>query len=212
MILPNQTGKLLLVWELLRVFLFCVFTMQKIFHGGRFTQSMIWQEHGFPKTRKCLKARISVYCGECDEDCDPRYHLMDRKKYRIGQKTINNRHYKRREPARDGPDRKERMTHHNLKCWPKYFAEIGWGRKTFEVRFNDRNYRVGDTIELREFDPVRQMYSGLWIFVHVSYVMHGGPAFSVNSHWCIMGIKLPDNHEWPIKFRRRWRKNFSPAC
>lgn len=42
---------------------------------------------------------------------------------------------------------------HELKCRPEYFQRIVSGQKTFEVRKNDRNYQVGDTLVLKEFDP-----------------------------------------------------------
>lgn len=45
------------------------------------------------------------------------------------------------------------MKAHILKCHPHFFAAIVEGRKTFEIRRNDRNYCVGDTFTLREYDP-----------------------------------------------------------
>ena len=41
---------------------------------------------------------------------------------------------------------------HELKIAPKFYEAIICGEKTFEVRKNDRYYRVGDTLMLREFD------------------------------------------------------------
>ncbi len=45
------------------------------------------------------------------------------------------------------------MAHHELKCHPHFFAAIVEGKKTFEIRRDDRKYRVGDTMTLREYDP-----------------------------------------------------------
>lgn len=45
------------------------------------------------------------------------------------------------------------MAHHDLKCHPHFFAAIVEGKKTFEIRRNDRAYRVGDTMTLKEYDP-----------------------------------------------------------
>ncbi len=42
---------------------------------------------------------------------------------------------------------------HELKIWPQYYARVADGSKTFEVRKNDRNFQMGDTVELRYFDP-----------------------------------------------------------
>jgi len=38
---------------------------------------------------------------------------------------------------------------HKLKISEKYFNEVGLGIKNFEVRKDDRDYEVGDILELR---------------------------------------------------------------
>ena len=45
------------------------------------------------------------------------------------------------------------MKTHELKCHPHFFAAIAEGRKTFEIRRDDRHYAIGDLLALREFDP-----------------------------------------------------------
>ena len=49
-----------------------------------------------------------------------------------------------------------------LKTHPKWFAGLWDGSKPFEIRFDDRGYKVGDKMILREFDPESQgdPYSG----------------------------------------------------
>lgn len=44
------------------------------------------------------------------------------------------------------------IQHHELKTSPGYFEQIWQGLKTFEIRYDDRGYQRGDTVELREFD------------------------------------------------------------
>lgn len=46
-----------------------------------------------------------------------------------------------------------RGTVHILKCWPEYFQAVKSGAKTFEIRKNDRDYQVGDWLDLHEYDP-----------------------------------------------------------
>ena len=46
------------------------------------------------------------------------------------------------------------MTTHNLKTWSCYFIEVLAGNKTFELRKNDRDYKVGDTLNLIEVDEI----------------------------------------------------------
>lgn len=45
------------------------------------------------------------------------------------------------------------MTTHVLKTWPAFFEPVWAGEKTFEIRFDDRAYQRGDTVELCEWDP-----------------------------------------------------------
>ncbi len=48
--------------------------------------------------------------------------------------------------------------HHKLKCLPPFFQAVLDGRKTFEVRRDDRGFQAGDDVTLREFDPKLQGY------------------------------------------------------
>ena len=42
------------------------------------------------------------------------------------------------------------MTEHILKLNDRYFDAVANGIKTFEIRKNDRDYKVGDTLVLKE--------------------------------------------------------------
>jgi Domain of unknown function (DUF3850) len=42
---------------------------------------------------------------------------------------------------------------HELKTWPEFFDRLIDGSKNFEIRKNDRGYRVGDRLRLQEFVP-----------------------------------------------------------
>lgn len=59
---------------------------------------------------------------------------------------------------------------HELKCWPEYFQVIWERRKTFEIRKHDRNFQAGDTLKLREWDPITNNYTGAWTRRRVTYV------------------------------------------
>lgn len=41
---------------------------------------------------------------------------------------------------------------HDLKLTPPYFQAVMEGRKTFEVRQNDRGFQAGDSVTLKEWD------------------------------------------------------------
>lgn len=46
------------------------------------------------------------------------------------------------------------MTTHALKIWPTPFRDLQEGHLTFQVRQDDRDYRSGDVLVLKEFEPV----------------------------------------------------------
>jgi len=77
---------------------------------------------------------------------------------------------------------------HVLKTWPKYFQAIIKGDKTFEVRRKDRNYKVGNILNLLEFDPVKNDYTGKSIMVRVTYILDEGP-YMPRDYLC-MAIKV----------------------
>lgn len=45
------------------------------------------------------------------------------------------------------------MKTHELKTINPFFSDVWDELKSFEVRFNDRDYKVGDLLLLREFNP-----------------------------------------------------------
>lgn len=45
---------------------------------------------------------------------------------------------------------------HSVKCWPYQYNLILTGLKTFDLRWNDRDYRTGDVLHLHEYDPERR--------------------------------------------------------
>lgn len=74
---------------------------------------------------------------------------------------------------------------HKLKTLPEYFEAVVNGRKTFEVRRDDRPFADGDTLLLEEWDGSR--YTGRTIKASVGYVLRGEYC---RDGYCVMGIKL----------------------
>ena len=60
---------------------------------------------------------------------------------------------------------------HELKTLPIYFEEVIEGRKSFEVRKNDRNFKVGDMLALNEYDAEKKEYTGNSCLVYVDYIL-----------------------------------------
>ncbi len=78
------------------------------------------------------------------------------------------------------------MTLHRLKCWRSNFLDIVDGKKPFEVRVNDRDYRVGDILELWEWFPQLCATSGRVARVRVSSMVQG--RFGLSANVCVMGF------------------------
>lgn len=57
---------------------------------------------------------------------------------------------------------------HKLKILPEYFEAVIKGLKTFEIRKNDRDYKVGDKIVLREYNG--RKYTGREVLAHIRYI------------------------------------------
>ena len=59
---------------------------------------------------------------------------------------------------------------HQLKIFPDHFNDVISGRKTFEVRRNDRDFHVGDLLALNEYDAVFG-YTGRSCLVRTDYIL-----------------------------------------
>lgn len=62
---------------------------------------------------------------------------------------------------------------HALKILPSYFEDVMSGKKTFEIRKNDRDYKVGDLLALNEYTETEEYigYSGRSCLVKVDYIL-----------------------------------------
>lgn len=79
------------------------------------------------------------------------------------------------------------MKNHDLKCWPEFFQAIVDGRKTFEIRKDDRGFAVGDALTLREWDYEMACYTGRARVVEVTYIARD--VFGIPSDVVVMGIR-----------------------
>jgi len=60
---------------------------------------------------------------------------------------------------------------HRVKSWPSFFEPTLAGVKTHDVRrMTDRDYQVGDTLRLMEFDPEKRQYTGRELCVRITYI------------------------------------------
>lgn len=75
---------------------------------------------------------------------------------------------------------------HDLKILPQYFEDVISGKKKFELRKNDRDYKVGDMFVLREWNPEKG-YTGR-DFIHcIGYILKDCPEFGLMDGYVIFG-------------------------
>ena len=82
---------------------------------------------------------------------------------------------------------------HKLKTDTEVFQAVVDGRRTFEIRFNDRDFKVGDELVLLETihtgeqmnygEPL--LYSGNELRKTISYVLSG---YCLQDGWVVLGI------------------------
>jgi hypothetical protein len=82
------------------------------------------------------------------------------------------------------------MKIHKLKVWPPYLNDLTSGRKTFEWRFNDRDYEIDDILIMMGWDPNEKLFIGEPWVCRITYLMKG-PIFGIPNHFVIMSITKP---------------------
>lgn len=76
---------------------------------------------------------------------------------------------------------------HELKTHDGPFQAIKMGQKTFEFRYNDRNYKPGDSVLLREYLPNLGKYTQDVIKANIGFCLYG-PAFGVPENYVVFSI------------------------
>jgi hypothetical protein len=68
------------------------------------------------------------------------------------------------------------------------------GEKRFDMRLNDRNYKVNDVCVFREYDPTTETYTGASITRFVTFIMQGAgvgaikPLQGLHHGHCILSL------------------------
>jgi ASC-1-like (ASCH) protein len=78
---------------------------------------------------------------------------------------------------------------HSLKTVNPYFEAVWQGLKTFEVRENDRDYKVGDLLCLKEWDHKGERYTGRETTVEITYILDDFREV-IRSGYVVIGFKI----------------------
>jgi hypothetical protein len=74
---------------------------------------------------------------------------------------------------------------HELQILPTYFAEVKSREKRAEYRYNDRNFKVGDILVLREYE--NGGYTGRHLHFKITHILED--VYSMPEKWVILSIK-----------------------
>lgn len=77
------------------------------------------------------------------------------------------------------------MKAHEIKILSNYFEAVRLGIKNFEIRKNDRNYRIGDNVVLKEWKGDK--YTGREIKKRITYIVYG-PCYGLTKGNCVMAL------------------------
>ena len=73
---------------------------------------------------------------------------------------------------------------HELKIQSEYFVAVNNKTKTFEIRKNDRDFKVGDKILLREIDSCGK-YTGRMSWWEITYITD----YAQQENYVVMAIR-----------------------
>ena len=80
------------------------------------------------------------------------------------------------------------MKTHEVKILPNYYEDVLSGKKTFELRKDDRDYKVGDLIVLKEYDSSENVYTGREKMYGIGYILRNCPEYGLQEGYCILGL------------------------
>lgn len=122
-----------------------------------------------------------------------KHELTEEQKYEAEQRKIDRETKKKLQEMED----EEKMAHlpsdegpkiHRIKLASNYYDDIATGKKTFELRKNDRGYREGHKLELLEFAEGR--HTGRVIKADIVYMLEDYTG--LEDGYCILGIRVTE--------------------
>lgn len=81
---------------------------------------------------------------------------------------------------------------HAVKTWTKFYDPQVKGEKLFELRKDDRPYKVGDIFLSQEFDSKKNEYTGNETPFRITYILRDAEIFGLKPGYCILQLKELD--------------------
>lgn len=147
------------------------------------------------KTGTCKKCDQYINKAEAEKTEEQRYSeeqdridRKTRKKLREMEDEEKMKHLPSdRQNAQEPQDKQGPGRTHKLKLTVKYFDAVCNGSKTFELRKNDREYKVGDILEMEEYGG-GGVGTGRAVKAVITYILEGYAG--LEDGYCILSIKI----------------------
>jgi ASC-1-like (ASCH) protein len=75
---------------------------------------------------------------------------------------------------------------HRLKTLTQYFENVQNGRKSAELRLNDRDYQVGDILVLEGYDANDKLYVGGSVTKQITHILSG--CRGLEPGYCVLSL------------------------
>lgn len=90
------------------------------------------------------------------------------------------------------------MNNHELKTINPHFKNLWCGVKKFEIRKNDRDFKEGDVLILKEYEPESDTYTGRFLKCRITHVLADDDyPMGLKEGYCILSLRIFTgcNHE-----------------
>ena len=94
-----------------------------------------------------------------------------------------------------GTPRDSSPKYHYMRCDAQPFVDVWQGRKSFEIRLNDREFQVGDVLILQQTEgspenpDARHRYTGCYVQRKIGYILTG---YGLAEGYCALGLEPLD--------------------
>ena len=137
-------------------------------------------------TGTCTKCDQYINKAEAEKTDEQHYSeeqdRIDRETKKRLQKRADDEHMNNLPSESGESDQKV----HQIRIGSSFFDDVCSGKKSFELRKNDRGYKQGDILEMMEFTNGR--YTGRSVKVLVTYMLEDFTG--LKEDYCIMAIKI----------------------
>lgn len=140
------------------------------------------------KTGTCENCDQYINKAEAEKTDEQRYNEEQEKIDRQTKKKLQEQ-ADREKMGKLPSDEKAGAKVHDIKIAASYYDDVASGRKRFELRKNDRGYKVGDSLKMLEFKDGK--HTGRIIDAEIIYMLE--EYAGLEEGYCILGIEVNTN-------------------